>query len=244
MVDIIEKSGGDIVKFIGDAILIAWELKGTKEETVVSACLGCFKLLERLGDHQVSIPGEEEKEKFDLSMHIGLAVGESHDVHVGTEERMEYFLGGKTVKKAGLLVNVAQKKEIAISGECLHFLQVFQEATQIELEVEGTVGGIIIRKLEIPTDLKTGSGITYNFSARNVPEPPTPKKVYQRYINECVVHRILSLGTTDFERMQMINELRKLTVMFIKIEIPQKHSLQILSTMQSTMEVVQGVLKV
>ena len=237
MVDIVEKSGGDIVKFIGDAILIAWELKGSKEETVASACWGCMRLLERLGDHQAGIPGEDEK--FPLSMHIGLAVGETFDIHVGTDQRMEYFLAGKAVKNAVFLVNVAQKKEMAVSGETFSILKKIEKEENITIEDEGRSGGIIVKKLEFPADL-----VSYNFSARTVPESPPSKKVYQKYINESCIHKITSLGSTEFEKMMLGNELRKVTVMFVKIEVQNVHTKESLSLLQSTIEVVQGVLTV
>ena len=244
MVDIVEKSGGDVIKFIGDAILMSWKLQGSPEETVASACWGCMRLIERLGDHQVEIPGEETK--YLLSMHIGLAVGEAFDVHVGTQQRMEYFLAGKAVKEAVLLVNVAHMKEIAISGAALKYLQDFKKKTGIEVDVTGRTGGIILTKFEVPTDT-TGTGVTYNFSSRNTAASGTEKSVYpiyQRYINESVVSRLLANPAAEFEKLTFLNELRKVSVLFVKIHDINVHSTESLGDMQSTMEVVQGVLKV
>jgi len=241
MVDIVEKSGGDIIKFIGDAILISWEQKGSQEETVASACWGCLKLLERLGDHQVEIPGGN---KVLLSMHIGLAVGETFDVHVGTEQRMEYFLSGKAVKDSVRLVNVAEKKQIAISPEAFRLLELFKEDVKIELEVEGRRDGIVITKMEFPKEA-TAAGVSYNFSARNAPEPPPPKKIYQKYINESIAHRIMNFPnlSTDFDVSSM-NEIRKVSIVFLKIERIDAHSPNSLQEMQNTIETVLQVLVV
>ena len=240
MVDIVEKSGGDVIKFIGDAILMCWDQQGSEEETVASASLACFRLIERLGNHYVEIPGEETK--YLLSMHIGLSVGEVFDVHVGTDQRMEYFLAGKAVKEAVVLVNVAQMREIAISGGALHHLQVFEQNTGIELGVEGRAGGIILTKLEPPANPQ-GSGVTYNFSARSAPEPPPSRRIYQRYINESVVYRLLGNPVQEFDKMGFVNEIRRVTILFLKIEGLNVHTAESLTSMQSTMAVVLGVLK-
>jgi len=156
VIDIIEKSGGDVVcffpspcltcflhqvKFIGDAILVKWELKDqTKAECVALACSGCLRLLERLGNHFLTIPDEEKVplcrlqafsfltlsgQAFPLSMHIGLGVGEVYDMHLGSPKhgRFEYFLDGKALKEAVHLVNVASQRELVISDEALTYLQ-------------------------------------------------------------------------------------------------------------------------
>ena len=49
------------VKFIGDAILVKWDMRGrSREETLASACWGCLRLLERLGSHILTLPEMEK----------------------------------------------------------------------------------------------------------------------------------------------------------------------------------------
>jgi len=58
-------------------------------------------------------------------MHIGLGAGVVYDMHVGSEKynRWEYFVDGDGVQEALTLVNIARKKELAVSDTAGNLLQ-------------------------------------------------------------------------------------------------------------------------
>ena len=62
---------------------------------------------------------------FPLSMHIGMGAGEVYDMHVGSAKfgRWEYFVDGEAIQEALKLVNVAAKKELAVSKRVASILQ-------------------------------------------------------------------------------------------------------------------------
>lgn len=236
VIDILEKSGGDVVKFIGDAILVSWELKDSPVETLASAVNGCLKLLERLGSHRVQIPDEDTT--FPLSMHIGLGVGSVYDLHVGAtkHERWEYYLAGTAMEEVVTLVNVAQKRELALSREAMRILA-------LEPSLSVTIGreepdAVIVQS--ISSSSAEGTGVSkYILSMREVAHNPPAKPVYRQYINEAARLHI----STPMRSSGLGNELRLVSVVFARFAGFDPHSRPGFALQQKALTAVLDVLR-
>ena len=116
MLPCIEREGGSVDKFIGDAIMAFWGIpfdKGEAASSAVQAALQMqnalvgFNSLQRLDD------------KPDLHTGIGLNSGTVVAGNIGVAERSEYTLLGDAVNTASRIEHAAGKGQVLVSGATL-----------------------------------------------------------------------------------------------------------------------------
>lgn len=94
MVSIINKYGGVVDKFIGDAIMAVWGApRGTERDTqnAVRACLEMRKALVELNEKRKS------RDQIPIMIGMGVHTGRAISGTIGSQERMEYTVIGDTV---------------------------------------------------------------------------------------------------------------------------------------------------
>lgn len=97
MVGIINRNGGVVDKFIGDAIMAVWGAPRTFEKdsfNAVKACLEMRQELASLNEKRI------EREQPPIQIGMGLHAGQAISGTIGSEERMEYTVIGNTVNTA------------------------------------------------------------------------------------------------------------------------------------------------
>lgn len=105
MVGIINKHGGVVDKFIGDAIMAIWGAPKTTDRdphNAVRACLEMRKALEELNAKR------EARQQPPLQIGMGLHAGKAISGTIGSSERMEYTVIGNTVN-TGSRIEAATK---------------------------------------------------------------------------------------------------------------------------------------
>ncbi|MEJ5306678.1 MAG: tetratricopeptide repeat protein [candidate division WOR-3 bacterium] len=112
MVRIVDKYGGDVDKFIGDAVLVVFGAPvahSDDPERAVRAALEMQKEMETI--EPVYAKGEYVK----VTMHIGINTGEVVALNMGVDDRMEYTIMGDNVNLTSRLEGIAKSGEIIIS---------------------------------------------------------------------------------------------------------------------------------
>lgn len=97
MVDIINRNGGVVDKFIGDAIMAVWGAPNSGERdahNAVSACLQMRIALNELNDKRI------QENKIPIQIGMGLHAGQAISGTIGSNDRMEYTVIGNTVNTA------------------------------------------------------------------------------------------------------------------------------------------------
>ena len=97
MVDIINRNGGVVDKFIGDAIMAVWgapESSADDAKNAVKACLQMRMALAELNELRLS------RDQQPIYIGMGLHAGEAISGTIGSNERMEYTVIGNTVNTA------------------------------------------------------------------------------------------------------------------------------------------------
>lgn len=97
MVGIINRNGGVVDKFIGDAIMAVWGAPNSTPEDpqkAVKACLEMRSALEKLNE------ARHGRGKSAIKIGMGLHFGEAISGTIGSDERMEYTVIGDTVNQA------------------------------------------------------------------------------------------------------------------------------------------------
>ncbi len=112
MISIISKSGGELVEFTGDAMLVVFPKKEKRDETsrAIRAALRMQRAMKDFAEIQTPLG------VVNLQMRIGIHNGRFLTAEIGTPRRMEHVLLGKDVQKAKLtesngrngMVNVSQ----------------------------------------------------------------------------------------------------------------------------------------
>ncbi len=107
MVDIAERYGGHIDKFMGDALMVLFGAPVAHEDDPLRACLAAVEMLEAMDRFSAEL-------KMDLAMSIGLNTGEVVALNVGSKGRMEYSVIGDGVNLAARLEKVATARQCVI----------------------------------------------------------------------------------------------------------------------------------
>ncbi len=104
--EIIEKNGGSIDKFIGDAVMAVFE----GEQRFVHAAKSAIEI-------QVAIQQLNDEHAFDqpIDVGIGIAGGDVVMGSIGYEDRLEFAVIGRLVNLASRLTSVAGKGEVVVS---------------------------------------------------------------------------------------------------------------------------------
>ena len=110
MVEIIIKHGGTISKFIGDNVMVLFNLPAPMEGNhALAACRAAFEIQEWIKQYRQDHP--EEVAAFGF----GINTGELVAGNMGSQDRLEYTVIGETVNVANSFCGTAERDEVAIS---------------------------------------------------------------------------------------------------------------------------------
>lgn len=94
MVSIINKRGGVVDKFIGDAIMAVWGVPNGSPQDAYNATMACLEMRQALNDlNQKRIKRGENPIMIGMGLHTGQAISGI----IGSSEKMEYTVIGDTV---------------------------------------------------------------------------------------------------------------------------------------------------
>jgi adenylate cyclase len=119
MIEIVTMSGGDLLEFTGDALLVLFP-EGQKQSAVMLAVKAGLRMQRAM-----------QKEKFtnivtslgplQLGMRVGIHYGRFLMADIGTPRRMEHVLLGKTVQEAKLSESNGQNGRVCLSEAAYQF---------------------------------------------------------------------------------------------------------------------------
>lgn len=153
MVEIINRHGGIVDKFIGDAIMAVWgapKSSPTDAQAAAAACLEMRQALNLLNERRIA--RNEHPLKIGMALHTGHAISGT----IGSEERMEYTVIGDTVNQSSR-IEAATK----VFGTDLLISEATAEAVkdQFLLEKAGTAG---VKGKQKPLTLYKVNGLIRN----------------------------------------------------------------------------------
>ena len=120
MVPCIEREGGSVDKFIGDAIMAFWGIPFDKGEAASAAVQAALQMQNAL----VGFNSLQQREgKPDLHTGIGLNSGMVVAGNIGVQQRSEYTLLGDAVNTASRIEHAAGKSQVLVSGDTLEELK-------------------------------------------------------------------------------------------------------------------------
>ena len=122
LLDLIGGTGGDVLKFAGDALLACWPATGHDPERALAqataAAAGCAQTMQAALDHYAAA------KRLPLALRIGIGTGEVVVLDVGGErERRELLVAGAAVPQTTGAAERAQPGLVALSPVALDLLE-------------------------------------------------------------------------------------------------------------------------
>jgi adenylate cyclase 10 len=107
LVKVVQRHGGDVFKFAGDAVIVLWPEADDSLTVLARRCAQCALEIQR-NLHGLSFQDSSGKHQFELSLRIGIGVGDVLIFHIGgVERRMEYLAAGSPLSQAFLCESIA-----------------------------------------------------------------------------------------------------------------------------------------
>lgn len=140
MVEIIERNGGVVDKFIGDAIMAVWGTPTSTGDDAFMAVKACLEMRKGLLDlNQLRLSRGEEPLKIGMGLHAGEAISGT----VGSENRMEFTVIGDAVNNASRIeaATKAFGADLLLSQDMARLVQgrvMLTEAGEVEVKGKTT----------------------------------------------------------------------------------------------------------
>jgi class 3 adenylate cyclase len=124
LIDIIVKWGGDVIKFLGDALFVTYATKPdadiqTQQCNAYYAVCCAQEIMEKCGTYKAGELLEDGTNAVDLTIHCGIGVGLMHGFCVGACGRWEYVIAGEPIEQIKCTEPVAVKGQVVISAQVL-----------------------------------------------------------------------------------------------------------------------------
>ena len=216
IIELIAEHGGDIDKFVGDAILAVWRVEDGSLEAVAAQAAACgLAIVARLGE--VALDGDTH-----LPLKVGLCSGEIATMHVGGvgDRWLHVVAGGGVAQLAGLAQHMRSGALIAAPGAWAMVADAFSG----EPRGEGHVQVGQARRPIIPTSL-TAVDLGADDEAR-----------LRAYVPQVCLAR-LDAGQADW-----LAELRRTTVVFVNVHGLADATADVTERLQAVTRVAQEVL--
>ena len=117
LINIIGKNGGDIIKFVGDALMVIWPSIDDNEDKndLQESCIRAFQCAKQINKKMLKLNKEGG---MNLEIKIGLGVGDCRIFFAGgTFSRSEFLIVGSAIKQACTSKSNAKDGEIIISDK-------------------------------------------------------------------------------------------------------------------------------
>ncbi|KXS22366.1 adenylyl cyclase [Gonapodya prolifera JEL478] len=247
VIQIIIFYGGDIVKFIGDAIMFYWKLDGPLEdidptlgedlepadlarraELVVQAAICCSEILKQYGTYPINIPDCTTTE---LKIHLGIGAGRIFDVHVGGDPgRWEHLIGGDAVSQLANVLDQAPPGEsrLALSHTALKHMKGSINMSALEIVDYNKKAAVILHfdKDRIRRNTTARPTLADDLALWDIASPTQNIELYRQFINHSALFKLQSdinqskVFSSEFpglSELMSLFELRQATTLFVRI---------------------------
>ncbi len=215
LVELVTGSGGDVLKFAGDAVLALWQADGEAAlpDSVVRACSCALAIQERLHDYAVA-----DDVRFSLKLAIGGGTVGTATLG-GVFDRWEFLVAGPPLAQVGAANAHAAAGETIVSSDAWALVA---ERCTGEAAPGGNVKLEVVREPAAPV-------------ARTPVVVPEERAAALRAFIPAAIRNRLDAGQSDW-----LAELRRLTVLFVNL--PDLTEQTDLESGQEMLRTLQGAL--
>ena len=211
LINIIGKNGGDIIKFVGEALMVIWPSieENDDKNTLQEACIRAFQCAKQITK---KIEKLNQEGGMNLGLKIGIGCGDCRIFFAGgTFSRAEFLVVGEAIKQACIVKSFAKDGELIISDKVHELLgkkmPFTKKGDKVKYFVYLSSEDKIHQKLQLRADA---------FLMRNKFSPDKLADnmgILRTFVPSAIINYL------DIEMENWCKEIRLLTVMFIKIPI-------------------------
>jgi len=218
--------GGDVLKFLGDALLVAWPAAspaGPEERShIAAAAASCASEVMR------TLDGYVISDELSLTLHGGLAIGDVYAFDVGNAQRREFLVGGSLLKEIGEMESEATSGQLIMSREIASLLPASARETQL---ASGNVRVDLSFKLgteaEVRTMISDHLSMQFAHEACDAQKPLGDDNLIclpQRY--EALLEAHVPPSCREYVRLDnlhQLGEMRHVTTLFLALDVLVSH---------------------
>ena len=119
MIMTVEESNGDVISFIGDALICVWTPEDKTQESIAEACAdasnACLEITNDLTN--------PNKYKNKLGVHTGIGIGMTNLVHIGAGDTYSFFINGEALERASDALSRSEIGQVICVPEVTRFLE-------------------------------------------------------------------------------------------------------------------------
>ncbi|MBN1889546.1 MAG: AAA family ATPase, partial [Thermoflexales bacterium] len=143
LVPLVEKYGGTVDKFVGDAVMALFGAPTTHENDAERACLAALEMMEALERFKAGRP-----ELASLGLHIGINSGHVVAGDIGAGEQHAYSVIGDAVNLAARLEDHSQRGEILVGLDTYRLAApLFEFESLSPVAVKGKAEPVVVYRL-------------------------------------------------------------------------------------------------
>jgi adenylate cyclase 10 len=214
LINIIGKNGGDIIKFVGDALMVIWPSIDDNEEKndLQESCIRAFQCAKQITKKMTKLNKEGG---MNLGLKIGLGVGECRIFFAGgTFSRSEFLIVGSAMKQACTSILQAKDGEIIISDKVYELIH-----KRFPFSKKGEKSKFYVY---LPNEDKNSIKLQLRADAFLMRTKFSPDKLAD---NMNILRTFVPSAITNYLDIEMENwckEIRLLTIMFVKLPLSLK----------------------
>jgi class 3 adenylate cyclase len=141
---VITQYGGEINKYIGDAVFAHFRCPYHSEELAARNVLRASLRMQEAFDSLNIRLRQSYSQGIEIGLGIGITAGMAIQGSMGSPKRMEFTLIGDTVNLASRLCSIAKPGEILVNEEMAEMVQEYFDMTsQIPVELKGKSGFVV-----------------------------------------------------------------------------------------------------
>lgn len=206
----IKRHGGDVLKFLGDALLVAWPAALSSGQDVRQhiAKTAAKCAADIMKNHNNFIVDSD----LVLTLHGAIAFGVVHTFDVGNSERREFLIGGEVLAELGHMEAEATSGKLVASKE---FFDLLPEGSVCENLPSGHV-----RLVEVADGSRNGKSASV---ASTHPMPPLADKELAKFALKCKTQLSRHVPVSCREpaesgALDVLGEMRWVTTLFLTVD--------------------------
>ena len=188
----VKKFGGDIDKFVGDAVLVLFGTPYCYEDDAIRALYCALEMV-------------ENGKKHDFQLRVGINTGEVLQVMLGSRERMEFTVVGDVVNTASRIQSMAEPGEILVGEKTfLDTKEFFEFEVKKGVKIKGKSEAITLYSLKSAKEI--------NISPSKFPLVNREKELefldqhYRIFKEDSIAQAVLISGEVGIGKTRLIQE--------------------------------------
>ncbi|KAJ3213056.1 hypothetical protein HDU67_003440 [Dinochytrium kinnereticum] len=245
--------GGEVVKFLGDAVLVTFGNINTLVTAIKRATLCCLHIMIRYPICEIERPttvmtetwgsmqesagmmaGDCAQKSFKLTLHVALTAGPMNHVIIGIpKERLDYVVDGVCLHDLGDIIDDAKSGELGISRMVWNLILREYEGVSAIYQIKDLPSAIIIKKTGLLDMLEYVSGVSRDYLLTGVSEDHGPTSIAQyKESDDSFAAKVYPVAIKGYRSLPEVHSMETVQIMEKFVNKSIVHKLKTKSTIE------------